>query len=481
MLSNIQALMAALLAGLVGLSAAQVAQPDQPASRSMDVAPLADLPRVILPAVNQEARLAEDAANTEPGGLRYAIPVEMSVTPEIDGTWETLANGDRLWRYRVYSPGATDLNFGFTRYHLIPGATLYVVSEETDYFQGPYTYKDNREHGEHWTPMVPGDSAVIELYVPEDVLISSENALQLELGRVGSGYRDLFGAPQLTRQGACNIDTVCPEGDNWRDEIRSASQYSLGGSYFCSGTMIMDVPGTFRSWYLTADHCGVSAANAPSLVVLWNFESAECGDLSGGIVADVQTGGAIWRAARADVDFTLLELTTLPDPSFGVFYSGWDAGGSVPQSSVGISHPSNDEKSLAFNDDALTTTNSCIGPTGVGNTHWNVDNYEQGMTERGSSGSGIWNTYGADPYKPFAKRLVGVLSGGTAACAGNVPNAGFDCYGKFSEAWAGGASSNTRLIDWLDPDATGTLIVNGENLPPPVDPLFLDRFEQPLP
>ncbi len=242
---------------LMGLTAAQAAQPDDPLSRSANVTAVAQLPRVALPAVDVEQRLDEDGANTTPGGLRYAIPVDMSVTPDDAGTWETLANGDRLWRYRVQSRGATDLNFGFTRYHLPPGATLHVMSEGKDYSHGPYTHEDNREHGQHWTPMVPGDSAVIELYMPGKVFADTNNGLQLELGRVGAGYRDLFGTPNLSRQGACNIDTICPEGDNWRDEIRSASQYSLGGSFFCSGTMIMDVPATFRSWYITANHCGL--------------------------------------------------------------------------------------------------------------------------------------------------------------------------------------------------------------------------------
>ncbi|MFK7887005.1 MAG: DUF4215 domain-containing protein [Gammaproteobacteria bacterium] len=455
-------------ASLSCLLAVQAATPDEPMSRSAAVKKIAEIEAVRLPSIDVDARLAEDAADTRPGGLRYAVPVEMSITPDNAGVWETLANGDRLWRYRVYSPGATDLNFGFTQYELPQGATLHVMSEYKDYFHGPYTHNDNQDHGQHWTPMVPGDRAVVELYVPGKVFANKENGMKLELGSVGAGYRDLFGAPNLSRQGACNIDTICPQGDNWRDEIRSSSQYSLGGSFFCSGTMIMDVPGTFRSWYLTADHCGLTAGNAPSLVVLWNFESAMCGDLSGGIADDVQTGGAVWRSARADADFTLLELNTEPDASFEPYYSGWDATGAVPQSSVGISHPSNDEKALAFNDDPLGTANSCIGPTGVGNTHWTVDNYEEGMTEPGSSGSGIWNTYGPDPYNPIAKRLVGVLSGGGAACAGSVPNSLGDCYGKFSEAWSAGATPTTRLVDWLDPAGTGTLIVDGADPVPAV-------------
>lgn len=448
----------------IGSSSVSAAK-EAPTSRTANVAEVSKLPQITIGSVDVAERLNEDAAKLEPGPLRYAITVDMSINPDNTGTWETLDDGSQLWRYRVHARGATDLNFGFTRYHLPPGATLHVISENEDYYHGPYTSADNQDHGQHWTPMVPGESAVVELYVPAKEI--NNPTLALELGRVGMGYRDMMGKPNMARQGACNIDTICPQGDNWRDDIRSANQFSFGGGFVCSGTLIMDVPGTFKPWYISATHCGLNAGNAPSLVMFWNYESAVCGDLSGGIANNVQTGGGTWRAARVDADFTLVELNTQPDPSFQVYYAGWDATGAVPPSSVGISHPSNDEKALAFNDDPLGTSASCIGGPGTPGTHWTVDNYEEGMTEPGSSGSGIWNTYSNDPYAPNNPRLVGVLSGGGAACAGSVPNTLGDCYGKFSAAWVG-ASPSTRLSDWLDPGNTGTLIVDGADPMPAV-------------
>jgi hypothetical protein len=432
---------------------------DPPISQRLNIAKLDAVPSMDFPPVMPTRMLAEDAANLEPGPLRYAIPNAISLTPSSAGRWERLRQGGLLWRHRFYVPGATDINFGFTRFRLPKGAELYVYSERNDYSRGAFTEADNKpHHGQLWTAPLPGDRAVVELYLPD-----ARSEFKLELGHVGGGYRDLFGlsgGPNLVLQGACNVDVVCPEGDNWRDEIRSVGTYSLGGSFFCSGQIVMDLPGSFAPFWLTANHCGLSAANAPSLVVLWNFESPNCGDLGGGDMTDTQSG-ATFLASKADVDFSLLLLDDMPNPSFNVFYTGWDATGSVPLSSVGISHPSTDEKALAFNDDPLTTTNTCIGPPGIGNTHWHVNNYEQGMTEPGSSGSGIWNPYGSDPYNPTDRKLVGILSGGSAACAGSVPNAGFDCYGKFSVAWSSGASASSRLSDWLDPGGTGALMVNG--------------------
>ena len=40
------------------------------------------------------------------------------------------------------------------------------------------------------------------------------------------------------KQGTCNIDVVCPEGDPWWDEINSVGVYSTGGTTFCTGAMV---------------------------------------------------------------------------------------------------------------------------------------------------------------------------------------------------------------------------------------------------
>ena len=395
--------------------------------------------------VNVEASLLEDTQEDKSLPLRYAIPLEVDISPRTHGTWEPFPDGSRLWRLRIHSPGATDLNFGFTTFLLPDGVTLHVSSEEHDYFEGPYTHRDVKRHGELWLPVVPGDRAVIELFVPPQY----KHEPELHLTHIGSGYRDLFGlqgGPNLSKAGDCNVDVICPQGDEWRDQISSVGVYSLAGRRVCSGQMIADVPGTFRNFFLTANHCRVQAGNARSVTVFWNFESMVCGNLGGGSLEQNQTG-AQFLAARGDVDFTLLELDDEPEPPFRVFYSGWDVSGEAPQGSVAIHHPSTDEKSISINDDPLTTADSCIGSGGV-DTHWLVDDWEEGTTEQGSSGSGIWD--------PATKKLVGFLSGGDASCTMQAS----DCYGKLSEAWDG-PDSSSRLRDWLDPDETEAMTAEG--------------------
>jgi len=430
---------------LFGTLAAVAHEGAPPMSLQRPVQAVAVIPQFVLPPTDVEAELAMDRNRAVPTPVRFAVAQPVQVTPATDGAWEELPDG-RLWRFRVLSAGATDLNLGFTAFWLPQGATLHIIAESEAYYQGPYTEQDNQPYEQLWTPVVPGEAAVIELFVPAQANAEP----RLVLGQVGAGYRDWFHRKGLTEakvEGTCNIDVVCPQGAPWTNEIRSVAVYSVSGSFACTGTLINDAATDLRSYFLTANHCEVTSANAASVVVYWNYQSAACGKHGPGSLAQNQSG-AIFRAAKTEVDFSLLELVAVPNPSFQVYYSGWDRSGTAPAGGVGIHHPDCDVKAMSFASKTLTTENSCIGTGGV-NTHWKVT-WDAGVTEPGSSGSGIWNLAN--------HALVGTLSGGDSACS--TPTAP-DCYGKFSIAWASGTSASSRLRDWLDPQNTGVTSITG--------------------
>ena len=417
--------------------AVQARQAGEPRSWSLPATKAAAIPLLELEPVDAAALLAEDAAGAGAakggGALRFAIPRSLHLTPARGGRWLALADGGRLWQARLRVPGATDLNFTLSRFALPRGATLHLFSAGERYYEGPYTAADMRAHGRFWSPVVPGEEAVLELYLP-----AGAGEPDIALAAVNAGYRDLFGrnGGPVLKAGACNVDVACPLGDAYRDEIRSVARYTINGGGLCTGTLVMDAAASFTPWFLTAAHCGISNESvADSLVFYWNFERASCGSGSGSL-ADNQAGAA-FRARRVDVDMGLVELDATPDPASDVHYAGWDRSGAAPLGSTHIHHPNGDEKAISLNDDPLTTTDSCI-VNGTSDTHWYIDTYEQGTTEPGSSGSGVW-TPAPSP------RLIGFLSGGDASCANP---GGYDCYGKFDVAWDG-ASAGTRLRDWL--------------------------------
>jgi hypothetical protein len=419
-----------------------------PQSFLQQVHPLAEIQQFVLPSTDARAELAADKTAGVDAYMRYAVPHEVTVAPAVYGTWEQLTNG-RLWRLRIQSAGATDLNLGFNRFWLPPGATLHIISEDQSYYQGPYTERDNQAHGQLWTPVIPGDRAVIELFVPTQ----ARQQPQLILGHIGAGYRNLFNRQNSTAgagpEADCNIDVACPIAAAWSNEVRSVAVYSVYGAWACSGTLIADVAGDFRNYFLTANHCGITTDSAPTMVVYWNYQSTNCGTHGPGSLSQNQSG-ATFRAGKADVDFTLVELDEMPDPSFGVYYSGWDRSGMAPAGAVGIHHPQYGVKAISFSSNALTTIDNCIGTRGT-NTDWQVI-WSLGITEPGSSGSGIWD--------PATHLLVGMLSGGGVSCANPAYP---ECYGKFSVAWNSGGSPAERLADWLDPQNTRATKVPGQD------------------
>ena len=417
-------------------SALHAREATRPYSQKHGATPLAAVPQVTVAATDVAAELALDLQGVKGGPLSIAAASNMELSPATHGVWENVPGG-RLWRLRVNAPGATDVSLGFARFQMYDGATVHFYAETEDYVQGAFTARDNKPHWELWTPVLPGERCVIELFVPDGA-----RAPELMLTQVNRGYRDMFRRKHtlgIPKAGACENDVVCAIGDPWRNEIRSVARYTISGQFLCTGQLINDVAGDKKNFFLTAAHCSISAGNAATIVVYWNFQAPVCGQQSGGSLAQNQQG-VIFRMSKADVDTTLVELEDVPDAAFNVYYAGWDRTTIASPGAVGIHHPNGDEKSISFASATLTTVNNCIGTGGsIPNTHWRVV-WNDGVTEPGSSGSGIWN--------PVTRRVLGVLSGGGSACnALTLP----DCYGKFGVAWTNGTTAATRLRDWLDP------------------------------
>ncbi|MBM4131022.1 T9SS type A sorting domain-containing protein, partial [bacterium] len=320
------------------------------------------------------------------------------------------------------------------------GATLAVSAAGAQAPLLVFTAADNADHGELWTPIVPADALVVDLAVPATVTAEP----LLELGFVNSGYRVIGQAP-TAKAGPCNIDVVCPEGDPWRDEIATVGLIAISGSFVCTGAMVNNTAFDGTPYLLTADHCGITASRAPSVVVYWNFESPACAEQGGGSLAQF-TSGATLRATWATTDFTLLELDEAPDAAFLVKYAGWNRSETPPTSATAIHHPSSDEKSISFETAPVLPASYLADATPGNGTHLRVVDWDLGTTEPGSSGSPLFDQ---------DRLLVGQLHGGWAACGNDLS----DWYGRLHRSWDGGGTAATRLSDWLDPGATGAVTV----------------------
>jgi hypothetical protein len=406
----------------------------------------------VLPPIDRQKLLEEDrrrGKNIErPLPHRFAVAADISFTPDNSGTWANVADG-RVWRLGISSAGAITMSAGITRFDLPPGAKLWIYNAKREDVNGPYTNANRSRKGTLWTPIVRGDQIIIELFVP-----TGAAKPVLEVTKANRGYRG-FGKADIPGgggEGACEIDVVCPQAAVWQPvEVHTVGVYTLNGTADCSGAMVNNTAMDGRPFFLSANHCGVSAANDDTVVVYWNFESANCGDHFSNNIADNQSGST-FRASNGTSDFLLFELDAIPPGAYNVHYAGWDATGTTPPSTVCIHHPSCDVKSISFSDSAPDTTAYLSDVHDASGNHWRVvwDNGTtdaEGVTEHGSSGSPLFETTN--------HRIIGQLHGGPSFCgAGNVDL--HDFYGRLSVSWGLGLST------WIDPVPTGQLTMDGD-------------------
>ena len=401
------------------------------------------------PSVDREQLLRDDAIDeTHPEAVyRVGVPFSVDLTPASAGTWETLRNGASRWRLVVESPGALWLVLGMGQFELQPGAALRLYTPDRATELGPFTSADIRSHGELWSPPIGGDTVIVELDWPSS---RTGETPALRLTQVSHGYKPLDGpfglellgesdTRDLGDSGSCNIDIVCPLGDDWRDEEQGVVHILRGGVSFCSGSLIATTARDCQPLVLTAAHCFV-ASDAPSLTFRFNYERPNCG--SGTPSGIVSVTGGTFRARSAASDFYLVEMDSPPPAEADAYFNGWDRSGTPPTESWGIHHPRGDAKKISYNSDSL------INGTNYGPDHWRVTEWEQGTTEPTSSGSAIFDQN---------SRIVGQLHGGTASCSSIT----WDEYGKVSSSWTGGGTAASRLSDWLDPAGTGEPFVDG--------------------
>ncbi len=437
------------LATALGLPGAGVH--GQPGGRDMPalegLRPLGEIPVLATPAVVRSASRIE--AEPAGGPAPFAEPFAVEVTPAGRGAWEVTSDGRfAVWRLRVTSSGALSLNFGFTRYRMPPGGSLRIHAADGGESIGPFTEVDNEAHGQLWTPVVSGGDAVIEVAVP----VGREEELELELASVNRGFRDLF--PTVVRtpaHGSCHIDVACPEADPYRDQVRSAGFYTLGGQNVCSGALVNNTARDRKPWFVTAEHCfrfrlGSAHAWAATTVVYWNRESPACGARTGGPGSHTQSGATLVARHQAS-DFLLLLLDDDVDPAHDLYFAGWSADPAVPSSAFAIHHPRGHVKSISTTSGPLTAT-GIFSSDPEGREFLRTPFWDSGSMDRGSSGSPL---FGPD------RRVVGVHTGGDARC-GNKESS---WSGRVASAWLGRAVPDGRLIDWLDEVGTGETGIDG--------------------
>jgi len=430
----------------------------KPTASQHPVVPLERVGHIVTERLDREAVRLEDEVRERRGGpYRFAMPRKVLIRPWTDGTWEDIDDETRLWRLHVTAPNAVSINLGFGRYYMPRGGKMFIYATDQGHVLGPFTEDDNKKHGQLWTPVIHGDDIVVEVTVPASEL----EQLELKLTSINHGYRGFRADHKWDKaggdSGSCNVNVICPEGDEWRDQIRSVAMCTISGYRQCTGVLVNNTNGDDRPYFLTAFHCldtnddGVISnpdSIASSMVIYWNYQASTCGDPYGSM--GQSQSGAIFRAAYVNSDFALVQLDDEPSMVFDVYYAGWDRSNTAPASAVGIHHPNWDVKKISFEDDPLSITSYLKKSSPGDGTHLKIDDWDLGTTESGSSGSPIFNPN---------KQIVGLLHGGWASCTNDRE----DWYGRFYRSWTGDGTASTCLSDWLDPNGIGAMSLDGRD------------------
>jgi len=126
-----------------------------------------------------------------------------------------------------------------------------------------------------------GDTLVVELFWPDalyaeqpDIHLTTVSHGYKPFGSIGRKTDDDVGVRVPGSAGSCNIDTTCPEADEWQDQKRGAVMVLSGGSGVCSGALVNTTANDCRTYLLTASHCG---EDGPSTTIGFNYECPTCG------------------------------------------------------------------------------------------------------------------------------------------------------------------------------------------------------------
>src|SRR2546423_1379147 len=380
-------------------------------------APLAKLYGHLKPDANKIKRLPklDQREKKRKSDKRFQVgitrPLSIALNPLTGSALYSVAGGD-VRIAEVVSTGALYTRLHFKEMSLPAGARVFVYSATNpDQFAGPYEARGPWGDGTFWTPPLPGDTLTIEYFTPAG---TQSTDAPFKVSEVSHVYKDVF---TTDAAGSCNLNVT--DFPTWTTTAKSVGMLDFvsgGTEFLCTGTLLNDAAQDQKPYLLTANHCISTQSEAQSLTVYWNYLT---NDFPPG--GTQTTHGANLLVTGTASDFSLLLLTGSV-PTANVFFSGWDANPVAASTSItGIHHPSGSHKRISF---GATTGDGPNGLPGPGQNFTGVT-WSQGVTEGGSSGSGIWTGTG----DPSTSKLVGQLYGGSSDCSNPT---GSDYYGRFS-------------------------------------------------
>jgi len=472
--------------GLSASSSAVAAAPIEPLIRSealgKDVPPfrvrtveLGLVPSsVLLPPLEEHEKKAlsvsaapvstESGSPTRTGIARSVTETEHESTTTAMLQWKPSVRGGQIAALTFRSPDAKGLRLGVLVRSLPMAAVLRFYAPGSDTaFEVPgqevlATIQRNVDAGDvtdaarmYWPPDMGGDAVTMEIEVPKGI---DPTATRLAVPRLSHIYRKVPERRGDERErnvgdaGTCQRDVTCDPA--YERESRSvALMYFVedGSTYTCTGTLLNDRASSGTPYFLSANHCISNQTVASTLVTAWFFRASACANATPLPDVSVLTGGAALLYASTDTDTSFMRLNTAPP--VGAIHAGSSPfAAELGMTVFGLHHPAGDLQKINLGTlqgftscrTSADGSYSCSGTTPTFAKYMRVG-WQQGATEGGSSGSGLFTRMNGNSY------LVGQLRGGASSCTNR---AGTDTYGRFDLAY------RSSLSQWLNQSSATT-------------------------
>jgi carbon monoxide dehydrogenase subunit G len=321
--------------------------------------------------------------------------------------WYPLPDGRWVWSMRFEAPSAEGLRVHFDRFSVGNGRVWVLDGAlgKTKFF-GPYTGTGPLQSGEFWTEIVFSDTIEIE-YVPENGSADRQAPFHVvSLSHLWDVHkltsRAVAAADATTPNYSCFLDATCYPADQAAEAatLQLGLEQPSGEVEICSGTLIGTVSGSGLPYVLTAGHCISDAGTAASMVAFWNYQSSSCnGPAPGAGSLPQQTGGTLLSNSVVpfQLDYAFVKLSGLPGGIIATF-SGWNRNAvATNEQVVSVSHPQGLPTKYAL---------GIRNPSGDDDSSYDITFSTTGLTDKGSSGSGLFET-----DIPGALPLIGAASG----------------------------------------------------------------------
>jgi hypothetical protein len=385
-----------------------------------------------------DAKMIEQArsANAKNFHKRLQIGVGRPVGAELVPVW-TPVDGGYAAQWTVTSPAAEALRLEVSVRGAGDGAELRFAGqgELAAVYAAPASEFDTGSPS-RWSPVLPGETAIVEVFV---TAIPATPAT-IAIDQVSHIFAAPWDSASLAKaSGSCEVDFVCRAANDPAlatvGRAVAKMTFSEGGSsYLCTGTLL-NPTGAAIPYFYSASHCISTQSVASTLTTHWFYDRTGCGTGSTSSSYVQLTGGATLLYGNGTSDALLLRLNA--NPPSNAYRAGWDASTiSAGVAVTAVHHPAGDWKKVS-----LGTVGGFGNPTGSGTnfirSNWNST--ATGVTEGGSSGSGLFTNNGS------AYIFRGGLFGGPSSCTASASNL-YDFYSRFDQVYP-------SIAQYLNPGA----------------------------